>query len=236
MPERIIELDRGCKLAIDAKLDPNDAVTREIERGIRELMPRVQALIPAHDVVIHVKVTDQNIVPTWGVGGWASDSHTVWIAVKPENPSFKTEFVLRALIHEIHHAVRYRSPHWQRSLLDLMVLDGLADHFQVEVMGGEPPPWTRALTEEEIQQYLIKVKPYLRAKTKSEEEFGEKYHLPWFFGRTGAEPIPMWTGYTLGWRIVENYLRAHPEARASSLVLTPAEVVVSATHELIDSE
>ena len=171
-----------------------------------------------------------------GVGGWNLGSHTVWIAVQPENPGFRTEFVLRTLCHEVHHAVRQSSPHWQRSLLDTMVLDGLADHFQVEVMGGEPPPWTRALTEEQIQHYLVRAKPYLRAETESEEEFGEKYHLPWFFGRSGTEPIPMWTGYTLGWRIVENYLRAHPEARASSLVLAPAEEIARATPGLLGSE
>ena len=52
------------------------------------------------------------------------------------------------------------------------------------------------------------------------------------FGRTGDDPIPHWTGYSVGWRIVENYIRAHPEARASSLVFTSPEVIVSSTPEL----
>jgi uncharacterized protein YjaZ len=53
------------------------------------------------------------------------------------------------------------------------------------------------------------------------------------FGRSGENPIPAWTGYSLGWTIVENYLKDHPEAKASSLVFTPAEEIAGSTPELM---
>jgi uncharacterized protein YjaZ len=117
-----------------------------------------------------------------------------------------------------------------------MVNEGLADHFMVEVLNCEQTPWSSALTEEEIQQYMVRIKPLCRIKHEWTAEFNEKYFVPWFFGSTGTEPIPHWTGYSLGWRIVENYLKAHPEARASSLVSTSPEVIVSSTPELIGSK
>ena len=240
VPERVVELDHGCKLVIDAKLDPNDAVTLEIERQVRQVMSRVQALIPAHDLTIYVKLSDESskrsIIPEMGVGGHPIGTDTVVIYIQPENPNFKTKFVAWGLPHEIHHAIRLRNPDWHWSLLESAVMEGLADHFLVEVVGGEPGPWTRALTEEEIHRYLIQVKPLLRAKIESYAEFTEKYERPWFVGRSGSEPIPRWTGYTLGWRIVENYLRAHPEARASSLLPTSAEVIADATPELLEAK
>jgi len=144
------------------------------------------------------------------------------------------EFILRGLTHEFLHVSRLRMPHWQLTLLECMISEGLADHFMVEVFNCEQTPWSSALTEEQIQQNMNRVKPLLLIKHESwTSEFSEKYFNPWMFGRTSAEMIPGWTGYTLGWRIVENYLKAHPETRTSSLVIAPAEVIASSTPELL---
>jgi uncharacterized protein YjaZ len=119
-----------------------------------------------------------------------------------------------------------------------MITEGLADHFMIEVFNCEKPQWSQSLSEEEIKQYIIKAKPILYIEHESwNEEFNRKYFAPWMFGRTGDDPIPGWTGYTLGWRIVENHQKAHPEALASSLVFAPAEVIAGSTPELkVDNE
>jgi uncharacterized protein YjaZ len=85
---------------------------------------------------------------------------------------------------------------------------------------------------------MVLSKPILRIEHESlNAEFNEKYFIPWMFGRSGDSPIPAWTGYTLGWTIVENYLKAHPDASASSLVFTSAEEIASSTPELkVDNE
>lgn len=237
-PERVAELDHGWKLAMDSKLDPNDPVTRDIEREARKVLSRVQSLLPANDMTIHIALSDKSnegyVLPEWGVGGHPEGTDTVWIIVQPQNPRFKPLFVGRGLPHEIHHAVRMRLPNWHWSLLECMIMEGLADHFMIEAVGGEPAPWDRALTEEQIQKYLPRIKrDDLVAARKPYAEFVEKYQTPWWFGRSGSDPIPGWAGYALGWRIVENYLREHPEARASSLVNVPAEMIARATPGLL---
>ena len=238
VPERVVDLDHGCKLAMDAKLGPDEALTRDVEREVRQAISKVQGLIAANDLTIHIKLSDKSterfIVPKLGVGGHPVGTDTVWIYIQPENPNFKTASVGRGLPHEIHHAIRLRTPNWHWSLLESFVMEGLADHFVVEVAGGEPGAWAHALTDAEIQRNLIRVKPLLRAKIESYPEFVEKYETPWLFGRSGDDPIPRFTGYTLGWRIVENYLRAHPDARASSLIQTSSEVIAGATPEILD--
>ena len=128
-------------------------------------------------------------------------------------------------------------PHWQLTMLECMITEGLADHFMVQVLNGEQPVWSQALSEEQIHQYLLKAKPILFEKHKSwNDEFTQKFFVPWMFGRKGDDPIPGWTGYTLGWTIIENYLEAHPGVQASSLVWTPAEEIASATPELMESK
>jgi uncharacterized protein YjaZ len=229
--ERVVELDHGCKLAIDGKLSSNDLVTRQIERESRRALSRVQTLMAANDLTIHVKLSDKSsegyILPELGVGGCAEGTNSVWVFMQPQNPQFNAGFVGRGLPHEIHHAIRMRQPNWRLSLLEVLVMEGLADHFVVEVLGGKPGPWTHALTDEQIQEYLIRAKPYLRVKTESYAELVEKCKT--WLTPSGSKPMPKRAGYSFGWWIVENYLRAHPKARAWSLVQESAEAIASAT-------
>jgi hypothetical protein len=236
---KIIELTQGCKLVLDAKINLTDTVSIEIVDGIRNILPRIQKLIPADSVTINLAISSE-VLPQLGVGARTigNDSgQTVEFYFDPKNPNFRVESIPSGLVHEFLHASRDRMPKWKLTLLECMITEGLADHFMIEVLGGEQPAWSRALTEKEIKQYMKKVKPILRIRHEWTQEFNEQYFLPWMlFGRKGDDPIPGWTGYTLGWQMVENYLEAHPGARASSLVLAPAEVIAGSTPELVDSK
>jgi hypothetical protein len=240
MPGKIIELSRGCKLVLDSTINLTDSVSIEIVDGIRKILPRVQELIPADSTTIKLAISSVNILPVWGIGARTisgfTDNHqveTVEIYYDPNNSNFRVELILRTLVHELHHVCRVRMPDFQLTLLECMVNEGLADHFMLEVLKCEITPFSSALTDEQIQQNIIRVKPFTRIKFESwTQEFNDKYFVPWMFGRTGDDPIPHWTGYSIGWRIVENYIRAHPEARASSLVFTSPEVIASSTPEL----
>ena len=242
MPGKIIELSRGCKLVLDSTINLPDSVSIEIVDGIRKILPRVQELIPADSATIKLAISSVNILPIWGIGartisGFTDDHQveTVEIYYDPNNSNFRVELILRTLVHELHHVCRVRMPDFQLTLLECMVNEGLADHFMLEVLKCEITPFSSALTDEQIQQNIIRVKPFTRIKFESwTQEFNDKYFVPWMFGRTGDDPIPHWTGYSIGWRIVENYIRAHPEARASSLVFTSPEVIASSTPELKD--
>jgi len=231
--ETIIELNQGCKLVLNTNIDLADTVSIEIINGIRDIIPRVQSLIPLDSIAIELAISSNNVLPFLGLGARTNMDDfgiTIEYYFDPENPNFKPELLINGLVHECHHASRMGMPNWPLTLLELMVREGLADHFMVEVTNCEQPQWSRALTE----KYMILVKPILRIEHESwNAEFNEKYFVPWMFGRSGDNPIPAWTGYTIGWRIVENYLKEHPEARASSLVFTSPEVIVSSTPELI---
>jgi hypothetical protein len=240
MPGKIIELSRGCKLVLDSTINLSDSVSSEIIDGIRKILPRVQELIPADSATIKLAISDVNILPIWGIGARTisgfTDNHqveTVEIYYDPNNSNFRVELILRTLVHELHHVCRVRMPNFQLTLLECMVNEGLADHFMLEVLNCEITPFSSALTDEQIQQNIIRIKPFTRIKFESwTQEFNDKYFVPWMFGRTGDDPVPHWTGYSIGWRIVENYIRAHPEARASSLVFISPEVIASSTPEL----
>jgi Predicted Zn-dependent protease (DUF2268) len=237
IPAKIIELTQGCKLVLDSNINLADTVTIAIVDGIRNIMPRIQKLIPADSIAIDLAMSSSEVLPMFGVGGRTTSDHAVSFYFDPRNPNFRLEFLVRSLVHECFHPTRLRMSHWQLTLLECMITEGLADHFMIELLNGDRPVWSSALTEEEIKQYIVHAKPVLHLKFESwTDEFTQKYFVPWMFGRKGDDPIPEWTGYALGWRIVDNYLKAHPEARASSLVFAPAEVIASSTPELVDSK
>ncbi len=88
-----------------------------------------------------------------------------------------------------------------------MVSEGLADHYALELFGQPLPPWVTALSEDEIDLWLERARPELDSAGYS--------HSVWFFG-TGS--VPRWAGYTIGFRLVGDYLAANPGATAASLV------------------
>lgn len=231
-----IELDKGCKLILDANMDLTDSISSEIVDGIRTILPKVHKLIPTDSVTIKLIINSEYILPVWGMGGRTigdDNGETVELYFDPNHPNFKVEYIFRSLVHELHHVGRIRNPNFELTLLECMVNEGLADHFMLEVLNCEITPFSSALTEEQIQQNIIRVKPFTRIKFESwTQEFNDKYFVPWMFGRTGDNPIPHWTGYSIGWKLVENYLNDHPAATASSLVWTPAEIIASSTPEL----
>ena len=233
---KIIELTQGCKLVVDPKIDLSDTISIRIINGIRNLVPKIQKWIPADSATIKLAISSVNILPVWGIGARTlsgyNDHHreeTVEIYYDPDHPNFKVEFIMRTLAHELHHVCRVRMPDFQLSILECMVNEGLADHFMVEILDCEQTPWSKALTEEQIQQYMIRVKQLMLEKYES---WTKDLDIWMLYGKPGPDAIPRWTGYSIGWRIVENYLKAHPDARASSLVFTSPEEIVRSTPEL----
>jgi uncharacterized protein YjaZ len=233
----IFELEHGCKLVLDPNSNTTDSLILAIINGINSVLPRIQELIPADSVTINLTISRENILPQFGMGGGSSNDRVNFF-FDPKNPNFNVDFMLHSLAHELQHVVRLRMPQWHLTLLECMITEGLSDHFMIEVFNCEIPKWSQAITEDEIKKYLILVKPFTRIKHETwDEEFNENYFIPWMFGRNGDNPIPGWTGYTLGWRIVENYLKAHPEVHASSLVFSSPEEIAGSTPELeVDNE
>ena len=229
---QVIELPQGCKLFLDADIDLTDTVSMNIVNGIHNIIPKVQALIPLDSVTINLAISSSNVLPFIGVGGRTNKDDsgiTIEYYYDPANPNLKLKSLIYGLVHESHHASRLRMPDWKFTLLELMIMEGLADHFMMDVTNSEQPPWSKALTKGEIKHYMIKVKPLLYIK---QESWTEELNEWLIFGRKGDDPIPGWTGYSLGWVIVENYLKEHPGASASSLVFTSAEEIAGSTPEI----
>ncbi len=154
-------------------------------------------------------------IPGYGLGGNTPNGFTVRIEVDPGYPDLAQRLPERLpplLAHELHHARRWRGPGYGRTLLEAMVSEGMADRFAIEFLGAKTPPWSDAIPQDETAAYL--------ATSALEFDSATYDHDRWFFG--ASPDLPRWTGYTLGFRLVETYQAEHPGESAAQLVDTPA--------------
>lgn len=176
------------------------------------------AAMPIGAIQITVSPDAEGTIPGWGLGGYTLGPNEIEIVVDPafaDLAQVLSDRLPHIVAHELHHAVRWRDPGPYRTLLEALVSEGLADHFGVELLGGALPPWSRAFPEGETDDYLERA----RAEFDSNAfDFGA-----WFFGIN--TDLPVWTGYTLGYRLVRAYQEKNPGVTAAALVDVSAELL-----------
>ena len=95
-----------------------------------------------------------------------------------------------------------------------MITEGLADRFCLEVLDAAflLPPWDDAFPPDRTAIFFDLARPEFDNREYDRDR--------WFFGVNAS--IPRWMGYTLGFRLVENYQAKHPGVTAAQLVSKPA--------------
>ncbi len=197
-----------------------------IRTQVRAATTAAQSLLPLDGGSVDVVVRDDPrlVIPEVGIGGFAQDGHTVFVALDPDHDKFEQALareMFATLAHELHHLARYRAGVRGNTLFDALVSEGLADHFSLEATGAQAaPPWAAALTREQTAAMAVRAR---------EEYDNPRYnHRAWFFG-SDELGIPRWSGYSLGFGLVADYLNRHPATRASTLATAPSITLRRAT-------
>lgn len=179
---------------------------QSIQKGFEMGLERVQAALLLPDVDVVVADNPEAAIPETGVGGFAPTAHLLYINIDPTHVDLKIEEeVCSTLAHELHHCARWKAVGYGNTLLEAVVSEGLADHFDIEVNGGEPKPWSRALNAEELEK--------IAEKAKKEFANADYNHSAWFFG-SAQEDIPRWAAYSLGFKIVGDYMEKNQKTAA----------------------
>ncbi|WP_369409440.1 DUF2268 domain-containing putative Zn-dependent protease [Deinococcus arboris] len=135
-------------------------------------------------------------IPETGMVGNAPDGYSVHLAVTPQSPQFLDHWqreLPATLAHELHHAKRWRHA-GLGTLLEALVFEGLAQHYEVEER-GEPPLYAQPTTDLGAL--------WARAR---EQLDGPYDHQAWFLGSVGQD-LPRWGGYALGFELVRQFLQ-----------------------------
>lgn len=125
--------------------------------------------------------------------------------------NFEIDDLERTIAHELNHTIYYYH-HFDSfgsyTLLDQMVIEGLAEHFVEEVLDVSPAPWSKALTDDMAQSIFGEIEEQLHSTD-------EELHLSVMYG---DERFAKWSGYSLGYKIVAGYRKQRPSVTWEDLM------------------
>ena len=184
-----------------------------VEPRLRSCFPqalrRIRERLPVGGVDVLVCSEPGSTVPELGIGGYAPCGDRCYVFLDPEHTrlheNLETAF-LRSLAHELHHCVRWRGPGYGRRLSEALITEGLACHFESEVLSGPLPCYASQLSRLEFGR--------IRALAAAEATKPEYDHRRWFYG---TAELPRYAGYALGAELVGTYI-ARTGTSASSMV------------------
>lgn len=182
-----------------------------IRKKARDAIQKIKATIPIQNVDIVIYDNPGGTIPELGIGGYAPSAYLIFVSLDPLFPAFHKTInseLERTLAHELHHCMRWNSVGYGETLLEALVSEGLADHFDIEITHKKRQLWDKALTSKQIV--------FLMPRAEKEYHNTKYNHWEWFFG-SKERKIPKWAGYTIGYVLVGNYLKKHPEFKASQL-------------------
>lgn len=172
---------------------------QEIRGAFEFALAQIEERLKLPSVDVIVVDNPDAAIPETGVGGFAPTAHLLYMSVDPNHSDLKNNIATETkstVAHELHHCARWQAVGYGKTLLEAIVSEGLADHFDLEINGGQPKPWSIAVQGE----VLAKLKERARA-----EYHNQNYnHWAWFFG---SDDIPRWAAYSLGFQIVKEYLQ-----------------------------
>jgi len=194
-------------VTIEILIAGKDPLINEISVQLRELAEAAVSWalsrISLSDVSVVIYRDPMGVIPETGVGGFSPSSHVATIAIDPANPLFagsmSTE-VPATIIHELHHCSRWTQPGYGRTLLEALVSEGLAQHFETDFRGGAAPFYALALSPSDLEA--------LSARAGQEYDSANYSHIDWFFG-SASRNIPRLSGYSIGFDLVGKFLKAH---------------------------
>lgn len=125
----------------------------------------------------------------------------------------------QTIAHEWNHLVFYRHhPERQHTLLAHMIMEGFAEVFREEVLGGKHAPWSLALTRKEALKQFELFKQCLNVK-------GMRIYREVFLG---SRKYKRWTGYSIGYRLIKEFRKEHLKLSWGEMIKIKPEDIIEA--------
>lgn len=222
VPHRPVEIKKftGGTTLILINSDNLRSTGRFIIESATQALKRITQLIPLQDAIFVIQ-EDNRINNQWGIYGYTPNPELAYIYlnffhIRKNSLQEIQEKFMADIGHEGHHIARSQHLGPETYLYQLLVREGLAIHFEDEVIGSRVPQhydrWGREL--------------YARLLTQvGADLYKEDAYNKWFRFGSEKENIPRGSGYLLGYQIVKNYLQRNPGVTASQLYATKAESI-----------
>lgn len=181
-------------------------VLSEARQASRDAVARASdhADLPDFDLVIRAH---QDRSADGAIQGQCPVPGVIEIALTPDR--FDPAMFTRVLVRQMAHLIRREGPGYGKSLGEVLVSEGLAGHFVLQVMGGPA-------------EAIDTVRPAQGAMRQALNEWARRDydHPRWF---NGKGDLRKGTGNSLGHRLIAEHLAQNPGDSAAVLARAPAE-------------
>lgn len=149
-----------------------------------------------------------------GLTGYTPYLRVIHLFVMPG--AYTQRSVRETFVHEYNHVVFFHYHGVDITLIQDMIMEGLAENFREEIVEGRPAPFSRALTRKEAFKKLHSLEPHFKSKS---------LHLIQSVQFGGGE-YKRWTGYSVGYWLVREFRKRHKEMPWEELMQVKAEEMI----------
>lgn len=141
------------------------------------------------------------MIPENGAGGYTFSADFIRISLDEQKAT--ENLISENIVHELCHAARWgKNDEWTKSLFDVLIFEGLACVFEAEFAKNKTEKTLFLKTilersEAENKKILATVQGQLNS---SEYNYDKIFFV-------GNEKLPRWAGYSLGYYLVDKYLK-----------------------------
>ena len=185
---------------------PDNKILKKIKSDTEDSLEKSRKVLPSRKRPVRVFVypwfPGENEKVFEGVIGTTFFGSTFHLYIDTEN--FSTKSLKDTTAHEYNHSVYFSYHHpFKQSILEAVILEGLAEHFREKVIGGKPAPWSIALEKDgAVEQFKdLKEKGYLDINMQDSNEDYWSFYEEVFYGK--GSKYKQWTGHSIGYHIIE---------------------------------
>jgi len=174
---------------------------RKIRKEIEMTIRKCNAILPIptkNHVFVFSYIPDKDENVFGGVMGYAPYSCVFHLFISPKK--YTVQSLAHTVAHELNHTIFYYN-HYHNfnnyTLLEHMIIEGLAENFRESVFGGEPAPWSIAIEQESALEKMESLKEVL---SSTDEDIRHNV----LFG--DGKKYKKWFGYSLGYWMIKRFI------------------------------
>jgi uncharacterized protein YjaZ len=204
-----------------------------VEKIVKEALLKVSKVLPGPNTTVYLQVINpsyKKIIPPnaskildMGMHADTYGTGRIFIAIDPTSENWKN-MLPRVVAHEYHHSI-WISRNFETinfSLLDCLILEGRAEGFADLLYSNIEAPWPDLLDREKEHSVWQHMKNVLHSKD-------EQLILKMFIG---DKQIPFLSVYSIGYRIMQEYLKNNPEVSSMEWTdMKPDEILSKSKYE-----
>ena len=186
------------------KIEFNVEDVKKVVSGIRISLKRCSVVLKRDVLKIFIFPNFDSFVKTkmFGNAGFTPWKNTINLYVN----SIQEDKISYTIAHEIAHALSPYPLKEDNSIGATLLYEGIAEKFREFFLGGNKAPWTQAISIKKANEILQKL---------NLEKRDYQLYKDLFFG---SENYPMWSGYTIGYKMAEKYLERIGKKNWSKIV------------------